>query len=185
MARPKRTKKQIARDRKLLSEWLAMGKTDEMKQSEIADELRESTNADYTLSQQQISYDLGYIEKQWKKKTIENVNKAKMKELEKLKAYERMARRGWENSVQDSENHKRKVKNEQGERSKEIQVETKQQIGDPRFINSLIKISKHRAKIMGFEAPQQHEHTGKDGGPIETESNVHFYLPDNGRDSDE
>lgn len=28
-----------------------------------------------------------------------------------------------------------------------------------------------------------HEHTGKGGGPIETKSNVHIYLPDNGRDS--
>jgi hypothetical protein len=132
----------------------------------MAEKLKEVTNADYTLTQQQISYDLTYIKKQWKKATIENVNKAKMRELEKLKAYERMAMKGWDNSVQDTENHKRKVKNDSGEQSKEIQVETRQRIGDPRFINSLVKISQHRARIMGFEAPQKHEHTGEDGGPI-------------------
>ncbi|MDZ7658066.1 hypothetical protein [Fodinibius sp.] len=167
MASRKRKRKEIDRDRKILSEWLAMGKTDEMSQTAMAEELRQITNADYTLSQQQISYDLTYIEKEWKESRIENVHKAKMRELEKLKGYERMARKGWDRSIKEKEKHKRKVKNEAGERTKEIQVETEDPIGDPRFINSLVKISKHRAKIMGFEAAQKHEVTGKDGGPVE------------------
>jgi len=29
---------------------------------------------------------------------------------------------------------------------------------------------------------EKHEHTGKDGGPVQTESTVQFYLPTNGRD---
>lgn len=43
---------------------------------------------------------------------------------------------------------------------------------------------KQLSKIRGIEAPQKHEHTGKDGGPIESTNKVVFYLPDNGRDSD-
>lgn len=33
-----------------------------------------------------------------------------------------------------------------------------------------------------YGAKQRLEHTGKDGGPIEHEASVHFYIPDNGRD---
>ena len=41
------------------------------------------------------------------------------------------------------------------------------------------------AKEVGGAFTNRKELTGKDGGPIETDSNVHFYLPDNGRDSEE
>lgn len=41
------------------------------------------------------------------------------------------------------------------------------------------------AKEVGGAYTNKHELTGKDGGPIETNQNVVFYLPDNGRDSSE
>lgn len=39
------------------------------------------------------------------------------------------------------------------------------------------------AKEVGgkYTNKQKHEHSGKNGGPIETKSAVHVYLPDNGR----
>lgn len=40
------------------------------------------------------------------------------------------------------------------------------------------------AKEVGGAFTNKTELTGKDGGPIETDSNVVFYLPDNGRDSE-
>lgn len=154
MASRKRKRSEIDRDRRILSQWLAMGKIDTMSQVEVADELRKVTNSEYTLSQQQISYDLTYIEKQWQKETIENVQKAKMRELKKLDGIEREYLVGWERSKREKEKHKRKVKNEEGERSKEVQVETEERVGNPRFLDGLVKIAKRRAGLLGLDAAQ-------------------------------
>lgn len=38
--------------------------------------------------------------------------------------------------------------------------------GDPRAVLAVVKIMERRAKYLGLDAPQQHEHAGKGGGPI-------------------
>jgi hypothetical protein len=43
--------------------------------------------------------------------------------------------------------------------------------GDPKAVDSVIKIMDRRAKLLGLDGPSKHEHTGKDGGPIETKVN--------------
>lgn len=154
MARPKRSKYQKERDRRILSQWMAMGKMDTMSQVEVADQLREVTNSDYTLSQQQISYDITLIKKRWEKEQIKNVQKAKMRESKKLDGIEREYLVGWERSKREKEKHKRKVKNEEGERSKEVQVETEERVGDPRFLDGIVRVAKRRAKLWGYDAAQ-------------------------------
>lgn len=40
---------------------------------------------------------------------------------------------------------------------------------DPKRAEMLIRISERRSRLLGLDAPQRHEVTGKDGGPIKTE----------------
>ena len=40
--------------------------------------------------------------------------------------------------------------------------------GDTKAVDAVIKIMDRRAKLLGLDGPSKHEHTGKDGGPIET-----------------
>lgn len=55
--------------------------------------------------------------------------------------------------------------------------------GNVQEIDRLQRLIEQQMKLMGIQAPIKilTEHTGRDGGPIETRSVV-IYIPDNGRD---
>jgi hypothetical protein len=55
------------------------------------------------------------------------------------------------------------------------------QVSDYRTALSILK---DEADLCGLYPPAKHEHTGKDGKPIQTDAAVKIYLPDNGRDRD-
>ena len=58
--------------------------------------------------------------------------------------------------------------------------------GTPAGIRALMSIQKEIIMLEGLRKPTKVELTGKDGQPIQTENTkVHFYLPKNGRDTDE
>ena len=38
--------------------------------------------------------------------------------------------------------------------------------GDDRAIRSCLQIMRRRAEMLGLDAPEKHEHTGKDGAPL-------------------
>lgn len=44
--------------------------------------------------------------------------------------------------------------------------------GDLQAIQTMLKLQERRAKLLGVDAPEKREHTGKDGGPIHTKSEV-------------
>ena len=43
---------------------------------------------------------------------------------------------------------------------------TRAQKGDPQAIRACLGIAKRRAELLGLDAPDKHEHTGKDGAPL-------------------
>lgn len=67
-------------------------------------------------------------------------------------------------------------------------TEIPQKGGEP-IVKTVIKAKYHDkmaalAKLFEYQglAKQKVEHTGKDGGPIQSEAKVLFYIPENGRD---
>ena len=44
--------------------------------------------------------------------------------------------------------------------------------GDTQAVTALLRILERRARMLGLDAPQRLEHTGKDGGPIETQTKI-------------
>jgi hypothetical protein len=46
--------------------------------------------------------------------------------------------------------------------------------GDPRTVDTLIRISERVAKLHGLDAPQRIEASGPNGGPIETEEKLDY-----------
>ena len=56
--------------------------------------------------------------------------------------------------------------------------------GDHRYLATAMKAKEDIRKILGADAPQKNEITGRAGKPIEHQHNVSIYIPENGRDAD-
>ena len=114
MARSKRTKTQIVRDRARVAE-LALQK---YTQREIIQVLLEETGIH--LTQQQISYDLQKVKKEWLKVQHENYGMLMTRELARIDALESEIWRAMRDSVRDRERHiiekaRRKVRESQAD----------------------------------------------------------------------
>lgn len=49
--------------------------------------------------------------------------------------------------------------------------------GNPRAVDSVLRIQERRAKYLGLDAPTRTEHTGRDGEPIEIELRPVIMIP--------
>ncbi len=169
MAAPRRSEIQIEKDREKISNWYLSG----WSQRRIAAELG--------LSQNQILYDLKIIREQWQKNITMNLDEVKAKEMAKLHQVEKEARMAWERSQTDFkattvsgktvkveiiDPETGAVRTEEKLRPTGQIVHTETRAGDPRFLDQVNKCIERRCKLLGLDAPQKNEHTGKDGGPI-------------------
>jgi hypothetical protein len=161
MASPKRTAIQIENDRREIAAMYLEGKT----QQEIADALAQDRG--YALSRQMIGYDLQRIQEQWLASALRDFDDAKAQELAKIDHLERTYWDGWERSCEDAETLR--VEGNQEGPDKKV-LTRKGQAGDPRFLQGVERCIERRCKILGIDAPTRMEHTGRDGGPIETET---------------
>jgi len=162
---PKRTHIQIERDRREIADLYLKG----WLQQEIADHINADTERDYTLTQQMISYDLKRLQEQWQKSALVDVDELKAKELAKVDRLEREYWRAWERSREDAETLQQ-VGGKDG--PDKITKTSKGQAGDPRFLQGVQWCIERRCKILGVDAPEKRELSGRDGGPIETKTNV-------------
>ena len=154
---PKRTKLEIKRDRVRIAELYIKG----VYQSVIAAELG--------LSQVQISYDLKKIQAEWVKNTTLDLDHFKGKEIAKIDQVERTAWEGYTRSLEkfkstittgrDITEDKETGKVTAGNKDQVVKVEERN--GDPRFLDVVMKCIERRCKLMGLDAPDKHEHTGK------------------------
>jgi len=138
-------------------------------QAEIADQLK--------VNQSTISRDIKALQAAWLESALIDIDEAKARELAKVDKLEREYWTAWERSCEDAETVRQKGKPGAGGIATEsIEKTSKGQAGDPRFLAGVQWCIERRCKIIGIDAPAKTEHTGRDGGPIQTEGTVTLDL---------
>ena len=167
MALNKRTQAQRAADLVQIENLHLRGKT----QIEIAEII--SSQRPYTLSRQQVDYDLRSLTKSWLAEATAERNSAMAKELATIKALQAECWAAWE----QSKSERTKARQETGGKGKDgkatvtkASMEKEQRDGNPAFLQAVLSCIDRRCKLLGLDAPTKQEVTGKDGGPIQAET---------------
>jgi hypothetical protein len=113
------------------------------------------------VSQATVCEDLKNIEELWRQSSVRDFDRAQNKELAKLDRIERESWSAWDRSQKPQQSAVI-----QGESQQPTKKTLKNQIGDPRFLDQIHKCVASRRAILGLDAPQRHEHSGPDGGPM-------------------
>lgn len=144
---PRRRKQaEIARDRKRIGELYLQGRY----QHEIAEELNLSTGT--------ISNELKHLHAEWLESAATDIETRKSQELSKLDHLERTYWEGWIRSCEDEVVTTEKTTDTgDGEPLVQTTVRRKAQAGDTRFLDGAKDCLKQRCKILGVEAPVEHE----------------------------
>jgi len=158
MAAMKRTRAQRAADLVIIEGLALKGATE----TQIADKLSEMRP--YTLSRQQIGYDLRKLAKMWAAEAVANLDEHKALALAEVRHLQRTYWDAWERSCKDAETLRQEGS---GEAPSKIVKTSKGQAGDPRFLTGVQWCIERRCKIIGVDAPTQQEHSGPGGGPLE------------------
>ena len=101
------------------------------------------------MTRQMVGYDLKAIQRRWREDTSRNLDEDKARELAKLDELERTHWQAWEDSLEQEDKH-----------------------GNPAYLRGVIDCIDRRCKLLGLDSPQKLEHSGKDGGPIQTDMKV-------------
>ena len=158
MSGMRRSKSQIARDRRKIANLYLQGRI----QADIGEEL--------DINQSTVSRDLQALQEEWKNSSLIDIDEAKAKELAKVDRLEREYWDAWERSCLDEETTRLEgtlaAGEEKGKTTKQV-VTRKGQAGDPRFLTGIQWCIERRCKILGIDAPAKQEHGGLGGGPIQ------------------
>lgn len=129
--------------------------------------------AEVGVTQGMISNDLKVIQQRWREQTAFNLDEAKAKELARLDELERECWAAWE----QSKSERTKARQETGGKGKDgkatvtkASMEKEQRDGNPAFLQAVLSCIDRRCKLLGLDAATKSELTGKDGGPIQSES---------------
>jgi len=141
----RRSQSQILRDRKRIGELYLQGRY----QHEIAEELELSTGT--------ISNELKHLHKEWQESAATDIEKRKSEELSKVDNLERTYWEGWLRSCEDEVTTTERFFEVDGEQKSETTVKTKPRDGSTKFLDGVDKCVKQRCKILGIEAPTEHE----------------------------
>nr|WP_293836721.1 helix-turn-helix domain-containing protein [uncultured Arsenicibacter sp.] len=172
---PFSSKDQIARRRAQVATLYLKG----WQQAAIAEEL--------DVTQSQISQDLKAIRENWKTGALIDFNEAKARELARLDLLEQTYWSAWERSLKPFKKKQTKMRGEvnmndasQKQKAKNLETTeaTEERVGDPKFLDGVLKCIQKRVDILGIDAPSKQELTGKDGKPLNV---TIFKIPDNGR----
>ncbi len=124
---------------------------------------QERIAAELGVDQATVSRALKRTRKQVQKALEDRAEQEALIQLAQLDHVQAEAMEQWERSKQDAEEHK--VAD-----TKDGPMETVTrtgQTGDPRLLQRAMEAMQARRKILGIDAPEKHELTGKDGGGIE------------------
>jgi hypothetical protein len=162
MAKPKRTEAQREKDLAEIARLYLRGVT------------QAAIGAQLGLSRQQIGYDLQDLYARWREDASRDIDERKSAELQKLDRLEAVAWEGWERSCLDAETtHASRTKGRTGKAGEplpDLEKATKTlkgQAGNPRFLEVIKGLIERRCRILGIDAPEKHEHAGREGGPIQ------------------
>lgn len=146
-----RTKAQVERDRVEVARLYLQGKF----QCEIGEILG--------VSQQQISWDLAAIQRQWRELPQAEITELRAKELAKIDLLEQHYWQAWEDS-------KRSLKSTStGKDGEKIKLGTRSQErnGNPQFLQGVERCISARVRMLGLDAPVRNELTGSNGGALD------------------
>ena len=141
-------------------------------QKEISEIL--SSKREYTITQQQISFDLADVRKRWQELAMQDIATVKGQELATLDLQRREAWRGWDRSREPGlVTQKEVVKGPQGTITK-LTERTEQRSGEKGFLDVIADNVKARRQIFGIDAPKQETPTEP---PIEIKERGELLLP--------
>jgi len=145
----RRSQSQITRDLKRIGELYLQGRY----QHEIAEELGLSTGT--------ISNDLKKLHAEWRESAATDIEKKKSEELSKIDHLERTYWEGWLRSLRNKVViiEKEFVIGENGVEIPAVEktTRTKPRDGNTKFLDGVDKCVRQRCKILGVEAPTEHE----------------------------
>ena len=121
---------------------------------------------DLGVTQQQISEDIKAILGRWRKVYLGAVNDKIASELAKINDLERTHWQACEDSKTVKEvTNTGKTTGKDGDRLK-AELRKEDRDGNPAFLAGVMACIDRRIKLLGLDAPEKHEHAGKDGGEI-------------------
>jgi hypothetical protein len=142
----KRQPDEVERDRELIAKLYIQGK----KQSAIAEII--SAQYKFSVTQQQISLDLGVIRKRWLESSVRDFDAAKSEQLAKIDHMESEAWDAWEKS----KGKHRQVTTKKGINGKgeidETTVKVEDLIGNPAYMNIIDRCIERRCRLLGLDA---------------------------------
>jgi hypothetical protein len=101
------------------------------------------------VTQQQVSYDLKALQKTWLASALRDFDQARAQELAKIDAAERAYWAGWERSCQQRDvTLTKKVSGKEPRTEASLRRETP--VGDPRFLDGVLKCITQRCDILGL-----------------------------------
>lgn len=183
--RHKRTEAEMERDLVIVTDYYLQG----YKLSEIAVKLKEKTKSDYTLSHVTIFHDVKEVVRRWRETALEDINDLKISELKRINSLEKLYHEAYERSCKlrtTKETQSRPIRtggaeltiNSEGnlevgdEQQTDLifseKTKTEQPVGDPRFLDGILKCIDQRCKILGLYAKQQDERTQVLAGDLGT-----------------
>jgi hypothetical protein len=121
--------------------------------------------AEVGISQALVSNDLARIRQSWRESAIRDFDAARDQELQKLDRIEREAWAAWQRSQQPTQSA---TLNGEGGNQKARRT-VKNQNGDPRFLEIVLRCSEARRKLLGLDAPTMIAPTTPDGQPLTVE----------------
>lgn len=104
------------------------------------------------LTQQQISYDLGVIRKQWREDTARALDADKAEQLARIDTVEREAWKAWERSCGERTIEETSRSEIGADARTRAVIRKEQRDGNPAFIEAVLKCIDRRCKLLGLDA---------------------------------
>jgi hypothetical protein len=150
----KRTNFERERDLERITEMYLRGKF----QTEIAVVLE--------VSQSQIAYDVGIIQKRWQQSSLVNWGEAKQRELARIDSLEREYWSAWEASKTERTKSRQEtdgtLSKDKKPTVKKASIEKEQRDGNPAFLDGVMRCITERCKILGLNAPTKNQNFNVD-----------------------
>jgi hypothetical protein len=145
---PRRTKNQRRADRLRVAEMILRGKTNVF--------IAETLNISPSVAGEIVKG----IEEEWKSQRLEAMDVYKKRELEHLNFLYQEAINGWERSIREKERKRQRIKSQQHTNAagattnqpveSQAEVTKEEQAGDPRFLQTAIKIREDIRNLVGI-----------------------------------
>jgi hypothetical protein len=150
----KRTRGEKERDMGIITRLYLQG----YNQTQIHEKINEQYPLERRISLRRISYDIQEIVQEWHDSSTRELSQFRSEQLQKLDAAEREFWEAWEKSKDVKETTTTEAtsggtdESPLGRRTK-VQRRREQQVGDPRFLDGVLKVIDYRSKLLGLNEP--------------------------------